>query len=195
MSTVLDDDERSAKDLWTELDKAYRMSNTQMAINTERKLENMTFDKKEWEKHLESFHLLVSKLASIEKPVSSDTKVSKILRTFPQRSAPIAMVAESSSVPFEMVIPSVKAEISRRKVQGTTKTVTPMDASALHDPKRPKKRPMDGSIRKRRASVMFSEKPVIFPTSAGIATMQVGLHVEEAWVLVEVEEEDLSVVV
>lgn len=134
--TIVDDDERTAKDLWTELDKVYRMSNTQMVINIERELETMSFEKDEdWEKHVETFHRLISKLASYDKPVSADTKVSKLLRTLPQRFAPIAMVAESSSVPFEKIIASVKAEISRCQ-QGPEKSVAPVAASAFNDRRR-----------------------------------------------------------
>lgn len=36
ISTVIDDDERTAKNFWTELIKVYRMSSTQMVINIER---------------------------------------------------------------------------------------------------------------------------------------------------------------
>lgn len=132
VSTIVDDDNKTAKDLWTELDKIYRMSNTQMVINIKRELETMTFEKdEEWEKHVESFHRLISKLAAYDQPVSTESKVSMLLRTLPTRFAPIAMVAESSDVPFEKVIASVKAEISRRKNHDKPPITTPVAASTL----------------------------------------------------------------
>lgn len=47
VSAIVDDDDKTAKDLWLELDNAYRMSNNQMVINIQRELETMTFDKDE----------------------------------------------------------------------------------------------------------------------------------------------------
>lgn len=156
VSTIVDDDDKTAKDLWTELDKAYRMSNTQMVINIQRDLETMTFDRdEEWDKHIEKFHHLVAKLASYDSPLSAEDKVSKLLRTLPTRFAPIAMVAEASGVPFERVIASVKAEISRRNKQDSGRPIPHVAAAASHD-NNPKGRSIyRGRISKNKRDVCF----------------------------------------
>lgn len=106
-----------------------------MSINIKRKLESLTFDTdEEWEKHLEKFHYLISKLAAYDRSVGKEDKVSKFLRTLSPRFAPIAMMAESSEAPFEKVVASVEAEISRREKQGLSKSLaTPVVAAALKD--------------------------------------------------------------
>lgn len=91
----------------------------------------MTLDRdEEWYKDFESFHNLVAKLTSYDSPLSPEDKVSKLIRMLRTRISPIAMVAESSVVPFEKVIASVKVKISHRKTQGTSKHIPPMAASA-----------------------------------------------------------------
>ena len=51
VSSIIDDDNRTAKDLWDALDRSYRMSNTQMVINIKSGLEKLTLRAdSEWEK-------------------------------------------------------------------------------------------------------------------------------------------------
>ena len=134
VSAIVDDDNRTAKDLWDALDRIYRMSNSQMVINIERELEKLTFIKDtEWESHIEKFHRLVGKLASYDKPITEEEKASKLIRSLPERFSPIAMVAESSNMPFERIVASVKAEISRRqdKEQVESKTTQPIGSASM----------------------------------------------------------------
>lgn len=67
------------------------------------------------DKHIETFHFLIAKLPSYDKPISPEDKVSMLLCTLPEHFAPIAMVVESSSISFEQVVASVKAKISERR--------------------------------------------------------------------------------
>lgn len=61
VSLIVDDDEKSAKELWVQLDSIYRMASTRMVINTERDLASLTFDKdEERESHLERFSSWIS---------------------------------------------------------------------------------------------------------------------------------------
>lgn len=63
-SSIVDDDRRSAKDLWEALDKSYIAANTQIFINVERDLEKLTFGNDyEWDKLVEIFRRLVKNLA------------------------------------------------------------------------------------------------------------------------------------
>lgn len=97
VSAIVDDDEQTTKELWSELDKVYRMSNTKMVINLQPDLETLSFEKDEnEEKHVERFHFLAPKLTSFDKTLCSQEKVSKLLITLPTRFAPIYMVAEAA---------------------------------------------------------------------------------------------------
>lgn len=101
MSIIVDDDNTTAKELWTELGNIYGQSNTQMVIIIERDIETMTLEKeKEWEMKIEMFEKLTAKLASQDKHIPPEIKVSKILRTLQTRVVPVAMVAELNEVPF-----------------------------------------------------------------------------------------------
>ena len=116
VSAIVDDDNRTVKDVWDELDRIYRMSNTQMVIHVEKELEKLTFiNDTEWESHIEKFHRSVGKLGSYDKPITEEEKASKPIRSLPERFSPITMVAELSYMSFESIVASVKAEISRRK--------------------------------------------------------------------------------
>lgn len=118
-----------------------------------RKLDTMKFDKEdEWEKHVDTSHQLVYKLASYDKPVSAKSNFSKLRRTLSQVFAPDFMVAESIGVPFEKVMESVQVAISRHKIQGTSKTVSLMAALASTDPRRTKVMTDDPIDKKRRDS-------------------------------------------
>lgn len=63
VSKIVDDDDKTVKNLWTELDKAHCTSKTQMVTNFQGDLSTTTFDREEkWDKHMEKFHHLVEKL-------------------------------------------------------------------------------------------------------------------------------------
>lgn len=83
-------------ELWEKLD---RISNVQMAINLERELERLTFEKdEEWDGHVHNFHVIIGNLAEYDQPVSPFEKVSEMIRKFPQRFAPIEMVNLTDSL-------------------------------------------------------------------------------------------------
>lgn len=106
------------------------MSNTQIILNIKLELKTVTFEKEEeWEKNVEKFHQLIAKLAPCDKPISMESKVSMFRRTLPTRFALIAMVAESSKMPFEKVIASVKAKISCLKTPEKSNKPAPVAAS------------------------------------------------------------------
>lgn len=133
VSTIVDDNDKTAKDLWTKLDKAYHVSKTQIVINIQRDLKTMTFDHDEGlDRHIKTFHPLVGKLAFYDRPLSVEDKASKLLRTLPTRFASIAMVAEASFLPFEKVVPSLKAKISRHKKQDSSRPVPHVSSPAPH---------------------------------------------------------------
>lgn len=64
-STLMDDDNCTAKVLWMNFNKIFRTSITQVVINIEREVETMTIDNdEESEKHVEKFHQLIFKIPS-----------------------------------------------------------------------------------------------------------------------------------
>lgn len=71
VSITVDDEDKTAKDLWDKLDKIYCMSNMQMVINIEQEQETFSFGMhEEWDKRVKTFHRLISKIAANDKPVS-----------------------------------------------------------------------------------------------------------------------------
>lgn len=82
---------------------------------------------------MDKFHHFAAKLASYDHRLSSEDKVSKLIRTLPIRFAPTAMAAEASRVPFEKFIALIQAEISRQKTQGSNKNMLPVAATAFRE--------------------------------------------------------------
>lgn len=69
VSPTVDDERSAVKDLGTELDNAYRMSNNQMVINIQQELQTNIFDRdEEWDKHVKNFYHLDAKLAFYDNP-------------------------------------------------------------------------------------------------------------------------------
>lgn len=129
---ILDDDYKTARELWSGMDEIYRMSNTQMVINLQRGLEKLNFKKdEEWENHIQNFHPLVCKLVSYENPITMDEKVSNLVRTLLEQFGPIVNVVESSTLNFEQLFASIQAGISRRNTKVVYKVVQPISASVV----------------------------------------------------------------
>lgn len=114
LSDVIDDDDRSAKELWDAIARTYTASNAQAIINLEQELENLSFDEKNtWEKHPHKFHGVLGKLATYGSTVREEEKVSKLRRTLPESFSPLAMVAETSNVEFDRLITTIESELAR----------------------------------------------------------------------------------
>lgn len=192
VSTLVDNDDKTAKELWDELDEGYRMPNTKLVINIQRQLDTMKFDKDEdWDKHVESFHRLVENLESYDKPFSAEDRVSKLLRTFLGQFPPTAMVTKSSGLTFEKDIVSVKADIARRKTSGRTKNVPLIAASAEKGRRKLTNNDPVEFENQRKTSVIFLGSQVIMLTNVGIVIMDDVVHEEVS----EEEVVDSSVVV
>lgn len=120
LSDVIDDDDRSAKELWDAIARTYTTSNAQAIINLEQELEKLSFDEKTtWEKHLHKFHEVLGKLAAYGSTVREEEKVSKLLRTLPESFSPLAMVAETSNVELDRLITTIESELARRSTQAS----------------------------------------------------------------------------
>lgn len=65
--------------------------------------------------HLDRFHEILNKFASLDKVVPGDDKSSKLIRTLPENFAPIAMLEEKTS--FEDLFDVVETDVSRRELK------------------------------------------------------------------------------
>lgn len=115
----------------------------------------MTFDRdEEWNKHLEKFHHLATKLAPYDHSLSSKDKVSKLIKILPVRLALIAMVSKDSRVQLQKITSSIQTEISRQKPQGSIKNILTFFASAFS------KRNNEG--RRNQSKVLNARKDICF---------------------------------
>lgn len=63
--TIVDDDERSGKELWEELKKIYTTSNNQTVLNIRHELDTLKYKEREdWYVHVNSFFSIIGKLAT-----------------------------------------------------------------------------------------------------------------------------------
>lgn len=132
LSDIIDDDERTAKELWDAVIKLYTTSNAQAIINLEQELEGLRFDDgQSWEKHTDNFHNILGKLSSYDSAIKEEDKASKLLRTLPESFAPLAMVAQTNDLSLEKVIAAVEGELSRRKMK-TSEARRPSNPLSAH---------------------------------------------------------------
>jgi len=119
-SSIIDDEDKTAKDLWDSLSALYTTSNEQTVINLMQELENLEYKEDgNWEVHLNKFHEILGKLASLGKPIADQEKVSKLIRTLPDHFSPLAMV--SSQMSYEQLVNAVETEISRCRMKKNEK--------------------------------------------------------------------------
>lgn len=113
LTTTVDDENKTAKDLWNEIDFIYRVSNTQAVINLQRKLESLSKNEAEdFDKHLTYFHTIINMLGAAGTAVTDSERTSKLLRKLPESFSPLYMIAESTNLAFDKVIDSVERVIS-----------------------------------------------------------------------------------
>lgn len=154
VSSIIDDDKGTAKELWDALAKIYTTSNEQTVINLVQELETLEFkDGSSWEEHLNKFHLILGKLAALDKPVPTDEKSSKLIRTLPKHFAPLAMV--SSKMTFEELVNAIQTEVSRRKSRNANKgtvNVPKANAASSTIPQGNNKNKRNGRISKNKGN-------------------------------------------
>ena len=111
----VDDDNKTASDLWKELERNFTMSNAQVVQNIKQKLDTIIFkDNGNWDKHVASFLTTIGELATFDAELSESEKIFKLIRFLPSSFAPLAMVSSLKDFNFDMVVNAVQAEIARR---------------------------------------------------------------------------------
>lgn len=124
LSTLVDNDTETAKELWNAISELYPTSNTQVVINLQAELDRLKFkDDSDWEKHVEKFNEILFKLASYDSPVAAEEKASRLIRTLPESFAPLAMFSQPSEITYDKLCVVVAGELSRRK--GNYRTTGP----------------------------------------------------------------------
>ena len=112
---ILDDDNRTAYELWTFLQNTYTATNEQAIQNLVHQLDNLLYkDGQDWDEHLSSFMTILGQLAAYNQELNEKEKTSKLIRSLPTSFAPIAMVATLLES-FDKVESAVRAEVDRRK--------------------------------------------------------------------------------
>ena len=85
VTTTIDDDDKTAKDLWDELRKLYTTSNTQQIMNIAQKLEGFWLkDETQFNQHMNQLRELVDKLASFGYRLEEHLLVQYLLRSIPK---------------------------------------------------------------------------------------------------------------
>ena len=113
--TIIDDDDKTAHELWTFLEDTYTSTNTQAIQNLRLELDSLLYkDGEDWDKHYSKFMNIVAQLASQGEDMSEKDKVSRLVRTLPESLSTIAMIATLLGS-LDKVESAVRAELDWKK--------------------------------------------------------------------------------
>lgn len=111
----VDDDDKTAGDLWNELEHIFMMSNAQVIQNQKQKLKSLIFkDDGNFDKHVASFLTVIGELATYDVELSESEQTSKLLRSLPPSFVSLAMVSSLQQFDFDTLVNAVQAELARR---------------------------------------------------------------------------------
>jgi len=111
----VDSDERTALELWTELERIYTASNVQAIQNLKNLLDSLLYvDGKDWNAHVTKFLTITGELATFNAELSPTDQTSKLLRSLPPSFSPLAMVSDLTEIKFDKLVSAVQSEIARR---------------------------------------------------------------------------------
>lgn len=80
---IIDDDNKTAKDLSYAVVKLYLSSNSQLIINLEQELEALRFDDNgNWETHLRKFQYIMGKLSTYNSPFKKEKRFQKCYKLY-----------------------------------------------------------------------------------------------------------------
>lgn len=115
-SSIIDDDNGTAKDLWEAIASLYTTSNEQTVLNLMNELEQLEFNEQDsWETHLNKFHDILGRFAALRKAIPDTEKSSKRISTLPGHFALLAMVSNNMS--FQDLINAVQTELTRNRMK------------------------------------------------------------------------------
>jgi len=112
---IIDNDDKTAYDLWKALEETYTATNSQAIQNLRHQLDSLLYkDGGDWDEHFSKFMGILAQLASLDEEISEKEKTSRLIRSLPQSFSPIAMVGNLLDS-FEKLEQAVRAEVDRRK--------------------------------------------------------------------------------
>lgn len=124
---LIDDNAKSAKELWDELEKNYNARMPTQSSTSVKRSANCVSRKPTavgWEEHVNKFMDLLGKLATYDEKLSDNAtlnlyryndKGSKLLRTLPESFNGFEIIGQVQELKVEKVVKAMQAEISRRK--------------------------------------------------------------------------------
>jgi len=113
----VDDEAKTAKELWEFLALTYTASNEQAVQNIRIKLDSLVYvEGAEWDSHLNEFNSLIAQLAMQEVSINDATKKSMLIRSLPESLSVISTVASAQpTMTIESLDALVRAELDRKK--------------------------------------------------------------------------------
>ncbi len=101
-SEIIDDDSKTAKELWDELARLHKMTSTQAILNLKQQIDSLLFhEKKDFSAHVNKFVAICDELASYGEEVDPKDISSKLICSLPSSFAALAMVTPVTDTTIE----------------------------------------------------------------------------------------------
>lgn len=105
--SIVDDDGKSAKELWDEMKRMYTTYTQQAMTNLHNRLNSCSYDELSlWENHLSLFTWIIEELASFDQELLEEEKVASLTRYLPYSFDPLDIVSSMMNMYFDRLISS-----------------------------------------------------------------------------------------
>ena len=154
---IVDDDTKTAQDLWKELARIYTMTNGQAIQNLKQKLDSLIYKEgADWNSHVSAFLTICMQLAAFDVELSEEDRASKLIRSLPESFSPIAMFCSLTDSNFDKIVSAVQSEIARRSnphnPQNSSSSTQPRANISKRGNRRSNNKNARGGIRKNTGS-------------------------------------------
>lgn len=113
---LVDEDDKTAKELWDELARIHTTSSTQKIANLHQKLDNLMYDEStNFDKHISNFLSIIDELASLDQLIQESDKATKLIRSLPPSFDALAMATSVNKLNFDELVTAIHANIERRR--------------------------------------------------------------------------------
>ncbi len=114
-SEIIDNDSKTAKELWNELGRLYPTTSARAVLNLKQQLDALTFhEKNDFSAHVNKFVAICDELASHGEEIDQKDRSFKLVRSFPSSFSALAVVMSVTDTKFDKIAGAVKAELARR---------------------------------------------------------------------------------
>ena len=113
---ILEDDDRTAHELWEFLRSTYTKSNEQAIQNLRVKLDKLVYvEGTDWDEHLNQFNSLIAQLSVQNVEIDDAQKKSMLIRTLPESMSVIStVVSAQAGMSLESLDALIRAELDRK---------------------------------------------------------------------------------